>query len=543
MKYRLSLLCTFAVVVAAMFTGHAQSVFWSEDFGTGCNQGTVITAYPGPNGAWSSLNTGVNANNASVWFISAAENGNEPGQCGSGCGNDRTLHMGSVSIFGLPADPGAAYYEGLAGFCFLLPCGATDKRAQSPVINCSAYDGITLEFDYIEGGNLIDNATLWYFNGSAWSQLADMPKTFSGTCTPQGLWTHYSIALPASANNNPNVRIGFRWINNEDGNATDPSFAADDIKLSVVGDTEPPIISGCPADPSLEGCEVALPDYTAVVTMTDNADPTPLLVQEPPAGTLISGSVSVTLTATDEAGNQATCIFQVSAFESTVPSVNCPEGLLIESVADGLCYHVLADYAQVLVISDNCDPDPVFVQDPPPGTQVIAGESVSISIVVTDASGNATACSLALSVTDAQPPLIVCAPLVSDTLATALETEIQVEVPVPAVEENCLSYTLTNSYNGSPDASGMYSAGLWEVTFTATDAAGNQATCITQVEVMPVPCCAVDFDCNYVVNVSDLLAFMVYFGTFGDTADFNGDGSVNISDLLVFMSSYGLFCP
>ena len=81
------------------------------------------------------------------------------------------------------------------------------------------------------GDGTLDNATLWYYNGTAWSQIDDMVKT-ALTCAPQGIWTAYSIRLPVSANNNPNVRIGFNWTNNGDGIASDPSFAVDDITLN-----------------------------------------------------------------------------------------------------------------------------------------------------------------------------------------------------------------------------------------------------------------------------------------------------------------------
>jgi gliding motility-associated-like protein len=69
-----------------------------------------------------------------------------------------------------------------------------------------------------------------------------MPKT---TLCPsgQGEWATFSIALPASANNNPNVRIGFRWVNNDDGTGADPSFAVDNITLSTVTTGTPPVAS------------------------------------------------------------------------------------------------------------------------------------------------------------------------------------------------------------------------------------------------------------------------------------------------------------
>lgn len=59
----------------------------------------------------------------------------------------------------------------------------------------------------------------------------DLAKT--AVCAGQGTWTNHAIALPASANNNANVRIGFRWVNNNDGTGADPSFAVDDVQITI----------------------------------------------------------------------------------------------------------------------------------------------------------------------------------------------------------------------------------------------------------------------------------------------------------------------
>jgi len=91
-----------------------------------------------------------------------------------------------------------------------------------------------MSFYYIEDGDgTNDDGTVWYYDGTTWALLVNTPKTPTGACSPQGQWTHYSIALPASANNNPNVKIGFNWTDNDDGVGTDPSFAIDSVSLSV----------------------------------------------------------------------------------------------------------------------------------------------------------------------------------------------------------------------------------------------------------------------------------------------------------------------
>jgi len=237
---------------------NAQVVFWTEDFGTGCNQGQLASSYVGINGAWTITNTGTNGNYANQWYVSATENGNGAGNCGSGCGSNRTLHVGNIyinyfGIFEVPADGGARYYAGgLVGY------GATtDRRVESPTINCTGRSNITLSFEYMEfGEGTLDNATLWYYDGTTWTQLADLPKTLccgGVTCDgfTQGLWTTYSIALPASANNNPNVKIGFRWVNDNNSNGTDPSFAVDNITLSVPSAGTPPVANFIASDSTI----------------------------------------------------------------------------------------------------------------------------------------------------------------------------------------------------------------------------------------------------------------------------------------------------
>lgn len=232
---------------------HGQLVIWAEEFENGCTQGCYANTYSGLNGAWTVTTPTANGPCPNRWFISCAENGNPAGTCGSGCGNNETLHIANslpatcgspnACAFCPTGDCGAAYDAGcppiLCSFCTAI-CGncnstLTDQRAESPVIDLSAHMNVTLSFKYMEGGQTtLDNATVWYYDGAAWSLLADMPKTpVVAACAGQGQWTNYSVALPASANGNPGVRIGFRWVNNNDGSGSDPSVAIDDVQLTI----------------------------------------------------------------------------------------------------------------------------------------------------------------------------------------------------------------------------------------------------------------------------------------------------------------------
>ncbi len=238
----------YRMIAMGVASGAGGGTFWTENFNSGCTSLCLASSYTGPNGSWTITNLGPATQcgapvTANTWYVSCAESGTGAGSCGNVCTGTATLHVGNISSspsapFFCPAgDCGAAYDAG--GYCGLLgstPSTATDKRAESPVINCTGQSGISVSFNYMEyGQGTNDNATLWYYDGGTWSQIDDMPKSAccGGTCngSRQGQWTARTVALPASANNNPNVKIAFRWVNDDDGTGTDPSFAVDDVTL------------------------------------------------------------------------------------------------------------------------------------------------------------------------------------------------------------------------------------------------------------------------------------------------------------------------
>lgn len=224
-------LLTISTLVIGM-AGMAQTTFWTENFGTSPVCGTVLaTAYTSTNGAWTVANTGTNDAVANDWYVSAKEAGMGPGNCGADCTTNpiltnRTLHVSLNS--GFFGDMGASYAAGPG-------LSNTNKRAQSPTINCAGKSTITLQFNYILWGIVNqDYAEIMYSpdNGSTWSSLGTPAQTPTNTCAGQGLWTTHSVSLPPSANNNSTVKIGFRWQNISSTGA-DPSFAVDDIALSA----------------------------------------------------------------------------------------------------------------------------------------------------------------------------------------------------------------------------------------------------------------------------------------------------------------------
>ncbi|HEX8515737.1 MAG TPA: hypothetical protein VF868_06010, partial [Bacteroidia bacterium] len=339
-------------------------VFWTENFNNGCAANCAAVGYTGVNGAWTQTLTGTNGADNNVWYVSCAENGHTPGVCGTGCAAASptatlaTLHLGSnASVFG---DIGAAFLNG--GFGFFDP--VTDLRIESPTINCSGKTNITLSFNYIENGaGTIDDATLWYFNGTVWTQLDPIAKTTIICPSAQGLWTAFSITLPASANNNPNVKIGFRWVNNDDSLGDDPSFAVDDITLStpVTGNT---IITGLITGSPFCACSSVNVPFTSTGTFTAGNIYTAELSNAagsfaaPVAiGTLASTANSGTIAATIPCGTPTGSGYRIRVVSSAPATTGTDNGvnITITQPSTGAFSYATTPYC-----SNEADPSPVF---------------------------------------------------------------------------------------------------------------------------------------------------------------------------------------
>ena len=86
----------------------------------------------------------------------------------------------------------------------------------------------------------------------------------------------------------------------------------------VIAETVDPVIT-CPADVIVQvnvGDQFTLPDYTGDASATDNCNPDPVITQDPAIGTMVgAGVTTMTMTATDAAGNADTCTFTVTVEE------------------------------------------------------------------------------------------------------------------------------------------------------------------------------------------------------------------------------------
>lgn len=472
------LFTTTVIFLLSVSNVMSQSPFWVETFGSGCNTGTLADNFVSSNGTWTVTQTGFNGALSNIWYVSAEENGEGVGNCGAGCGNNPTLHISSSA-----SDLGAAFLNGASAFS---SDASSDVRAESPVIDCSNQCSITLSFEYIENGDgALDNHVLWYYDGTIWSVLDDTPKT-ALTCNPQGTWTQYSIVLPASADNNPNVQIGFQWVNNNDDVGTDPSVAIYNIGMTS-GDAIPPVLT-CPTnldiyiEPTPNVCEGLIPDVNNLLTVsaTDNCTSFTdiVLTQDIAAGGSVIGHLNtqdVEVTATDAAGNQSTCIITLTALDTAGPVMTCPPTQQIYADAD--CEGTLGNYISLATIEDNCSDfaDLTITQNAAPGT--IINSDVTVEITAVDELGNDNSCSFTVELLDTVSPVISCPtnqtqnsqPGQCDTLILDYTDQI-------VWSDNCTTSALNMTFTQAPDPLDVV-AGTTNVILTASDESGNSSSC------------------------------------------------------------------
>jgi hypothetical protein len=206
--------------VLSLFNLSSQ-VFWSEDFGTFNSNDfkTILAENYNSNGQWTVTELSPNGTNPNKWFISSIEAGVGSGNCSNGYNKDHallnnTLHISRGSLRSNEfasekiTDFGAKYSKGKNSL--------SDFRIETPKIVCTNKANITFSFDYFCGGEPgSDEFSVYYFDGVVWNLLTTLGATNNGSCNNNSaLWKKSdTYILPPSANNNPVVKIGFRWKN------------------------------------------------------------------------------------------------------------------------------------------------------------------------------------------------------------------------------------------------------------------------------------------------------------------------------------------
>ena len=249
--------------------------------------------------------------------------------------------------------------------------------------------------------------------------------------------------------------------------ATDPSNNTSEFSHCVMVTAAACTIT-CPAnvsrpnDPNLCGATV---DYPAPTTSGSCG----AVSCNPPAGSFFSvGTTGVTCTTA--AG--PSCTFMVTVNDTQAPTITCPADIT-RGTASNMCSAVVTYPAPT--VGDNC-PGSAASCNPPSGSTFAKGITV-VTCTASDGSGNTANCTFNVTVNDTTAPTITCPPNQSKTSSVPTV----VNYPAPTASDNCPGVTSSCA----PPSGSVFALGTTTVTCTATDTAGNSASCTFTVTVAP----------------------------------------------------------
>jgi hypothetical protein len=340
----------------------------------------------------------------------------------------------------------------VAGNQSICSFNVTVTDDELPEITCPADINMTVEFG--ESGKAI---------------FYDLP-TATDNC---GIPTLELISGPASGAMFPlgPTSVTYR-ATDASGNTQDCSFI---VTITESADNEKPVISDCPIDIAVStdpnNCN-ALVNWTAPSAI-DNSGSVTLTSNFEPGSIFPVGITQVIYTATDVAGNQSICSFNVTVTDAELPVIttNGDQNLNAEA---GLC---VASFTATASAMDNCSvgnptglrSDGLELTDPYP-----VGETI-ITWNVSDVNGNAAEVVVqTITVTDAQAPVITCPGDINTTVGFG-ETGKVITYDLPEATDNCGIETL--ELISGPASGAIFPLGPTSVTYRATDASGNTQDC------------------------------------------------------------------
>ncbi|MFK7756687.1 MAG: FG-GAP-like repeat-containing protein, partial [Flavobacteriales bacterium] len=390
-----------------------------------------------------------------VTFNPLADNGN-------GADSDPTNDIIAVTLLGTPAH-GNAVLNGDGTVTYTPDPGYVGNDSFQYTINdrpSCTYGGLTdVATVYVqdtEAPNLATQNTTIQLNNSGAASINSGMVISSNTdnCfTP-------SVSLSRTNFNCSHLGTNTITVTSTDGMGNSTSETA----VVTVEDNIAPVV------PTLSTITRQCSANIPVPTTTDNCAGTVSGTTSNPTSYSAQGTYSITWTFNDGNGNSSVATQSVVINDTTNPITPSLPNLT------GQC----SVTATAPTTTDNCAGTITGTTSNP--LTYSAQGTHTITWTFNDGNGNSTTANQTVTINDTNNPTISCPSNVTIN-ANAAGCRGNVTVPVPTVNDNCSATTLTNSFNGSANASGNYPIGTTTVNWTVTDAAGNSATCNMNVTV------------------------------------------------------------
>jgi hypothetical protein len=256
-----------------------------------------------------------------------------------------------------------------------------------------------------------------------------------------------------------------------------------------------PVFSNCPKSQTIYTPNGTTPANWTAPTATDNCSTVTLTTTHAPGTSFPVGITTVTYTAKDVYNNQNQCQFRIDV-RQTPPGSNC-EGDAAGPTFSGCPSNISTPQLAALTVAtwtpptpaDNCKPINLTSTHEP--GQVFAVGTTTVTYTAKDGNNNSSTCSFTVTITttnpcanDTQKPTILGCPA---NILLPTNTNINGAVAiwnVPSAGDNCGLANFTASH--APGS--VFPVGTTTVTYTATDAANNAASCSFSIIVGTDPC-------------------------------------------------------
>jgi hypothetical protein len=404
-----------------------------------------------------------------------------------------------------------------AGMCsavVALGVTVTDNCTASPTLTGVRSDGLAINAPFPVGTTTVTwNATDAAGNVAATCTqtvtitddqapaIAGLPANISVNNTPGQCGAVVSWTAPTATDNCPGATIA-QTAGPAGGSqfpvgtttvtytATDASGNTSTASFTVtVTDNEAPVASCLQAITiSLDANGVAqLPVGDVNLASSDNCGIASIVLSQNTFSCADLGLNTVTMTVTDVNGNSSTCTIAVTVVDTIAPVAQCIAGITLSLDANGTATLAPADVDNGS--SDNCNVTLSLSQTA--FTCADLGTN-TVTLTATDSSGNSSTCTVAVTVIDEIAPIVVCN---NFTLELGPDGTAILD---PAMiggnsTDNC-GITITAVSIDQFDCGDIGAPIL--VTYFATDASGNSASCDAFVTVVdnlaPVVVCPED---------------------------------------------------
>ena len=233
------------------------------------------------------------------------------------------------------------------------------------------------------------------------------------------------------------------------------------------------------SDPAIEA-------FLTAASATDDVEGPRPVTSDAPAQ-FLPGTTVVTFTTADTVGNTATATSNVTVVDTGVPSLNLPEDLVVslnsgnETLAteEPIAGFLAAASASDDVDGDNVSGNVTLTHNAPATFQ--AATTTVVNFTATDTAGNSVSEARNITVNDTGAPSL--------SVPTDIIIEVDTGSSLPATDPTIAAFlaaaSASDNVDSDPaiehDAPATFPIGITTVTFTATDAAGNETSAASSV--------------------------------------------------------------